>query len=166
MITAAIGRIFLDAYNEKYGTKYDAKTFFVEVYHPLFFDSNKYLQWISNSPFVQMKKGQKVETLTPDERRVKLQVIMSKVEENAKMLEETYGVKAIGVVCDVTKTESVEAAIDEVMEKMGRIDRFPCIRGKRVLHDIRSSHRPRLYDRERRFLPFLDWLRFWRRASR
>lgn len=84
MITAAIGRIFLDAYNEKYGTKYDAKTFFVEVYHPLFFDSNKYFQWISNSPFVQMKKGQKVETLTPDERRVKLQVIMSKVEENAK----------------------------------------------------------------------------------
>ena len=45
-----------------------------------------------------------------------------KVEENAKMLEETYGVKAIGVVCDVTKTESVEAAVDEVMEKMGRID--------------------------------------------
>lgn len=53
MITAAIGKIFLDAYNEKYGTNYDAKTFFVEVYHPLFFGSNKYLQWISNSPFVQ-----------------------------------------------------------------------------------------------------------------
>ena len=53
MITAAIGKIFLDAYNEKYDTNYDAKTFFVEVYHPLFFDSNKYLQWVSNSPFVQ-----------------------------------------------------------------------------------------------------------------
>lgn len=39
MITAAIGKIFLDAYNEKYDTNYDAKTFFVEVYHPLFFDS-------------------------------------------------------------------------------------------------------------------------------
>ena len=84
MITAAIGKIFLDAYNEKYGTNYDAKTFFVEVYHPLFFDSNKYLQWISNSPFVQMKKGQKVETLTPDERKDKLQDFLIKVDEFSK----------------------------------------------------------------------------------
>ena len=45
-----------------------------------------------------------------------------KVEENAAMLEKEYGVKAIGVVCDVTDTDSVEAAIDQVMEKMGRID--------------------------------------------
>ena len=84
MITAAIGKIFLDAYNEKYGTNYDAKTFFVEVYHPLFFDSNKYLQWVSNSPFVQMKKGQKVETLSLDERKEKLQDFMAKVEEISK----------------------------------------------------------------------------------
>ncbi len=28
MITATIGKIFLEAYNKKYGTKYDAKTFF------------------------------------------------------------------------------------------------------------------------------------------
>lgn len=84
MITAVVGKIFLDAYNEKYGTKYDAKTFFVEVYHPLFFDSNKYFQWISNSPFVQMKKGQKVETLTPDERKNKLQDFLTKVEESSK----------------------------------------------------------------------------------
>lgn len=84
MITAAIGKIFLDAYNEKYGTNYDAKTFFVEIYHPLFFDSNKYLQWVSNSPFVQMKKGQKVETLTIDERKEKLQDFLTKVEETSK----------------------------------------------------------------------------------
>ncbi len=45
-----------------------------------------------------------------------------KVEANAAMLEEEYGVKAIGVVCDVTKTETVEAAVDEVMAKFGRID--------------------------------------------
>lgn len=80
MITATIGKIFLDAYNEKYGTAYDAKTFFVEVYHPLFFDSNKYLQWVTNSPFVQMKKGQKVETLTSDERKEKLQEFIAKVD--------------------------------------------------------------------------------------
>lgn len=80
MITATIGKIFLEAYNKKHGTNYDAKSFFVDVYHPLFFDSNKYLQWVTNSPFVQMKKGQKVETLTSDERKEKLQEFIAKVD--------------------------------------------------------------------------------------
>ena len=44
------------------------------------------------------------------------------VEENAAMLEKTYGVQAMGVVCDVTDTESVDAAIDAVMARFGRID--------------------------------------------
>ena len=83
MITATIGKIFLEAYNKKHDTKYDARTFFVEVYHPLFFDSNKYLQWVQNSPFVQMKKGQKVETLTADERKEKLQDFITKVENSS-----------------------------------------------------------------------------------
>ena len=80
MITSTIGKIFLEAYNKKYSTDYDAKTFFVKVYYPLFFDSNKYLQWVQNSPFVQMKKGQKVETLTQIERKEKLQDFITKVE--------------------------------------------------------------------------------------
>jgi len=82
MITATIGKIFLEAYNKMYGTNYDAKSFFVDVYYPLFFDSNKYLQWVTNSPFVQMKKGQKVETLTSDERKEKLQEFIAKVDES------------------------------------------------------------------------------------
>jgi len=81
MITATIGRIFLDAYNQKFGTQYNAKDFFLKVYHPLFFDSSKYLQWVQNSPFVQMKKGQKVDTLTLDERHEKLQDFIKKVDE-------------------------------------------------------------------------------------
>ena len=80
MITATIGKIFLEAYNKKHSTNYDAKSFFVDVYHPLFFDSNKYLQWVTNSPFVQMKKGQKVETLTSNERKEKLQDFIAKVD--------------------------------------------------------------------------------------
>ena len=63
MITSTIGKIFLEAYNKKFCTNYDAKSFFVEVYYPLFFDDNKYLQWFTNSHFVKMKKVQKVETL-------------------------------------------------------------------------------------------------------
>ena len=37
--------------------------------------------WVSNSPFVQMKKGQKVETLTVQERREKLEDLIRKVEK-------------------------------------------------------------------------------------
>lgn len=57
MITATIGRIFLEAYNKKYGTKYDAKTFFVEVYYPLFFDNNKYMMTAGNTP---LENGPKI----------------------------------------------------------------------------------------------------------
>lgn len=45
-----------------------------------------------------------------------------KVDENAKLLAEEFGVKAIGVKCDITSTEQVAAAVDEILEKMGRID--------------------------------------------
>lgn len=58
MIAANIGKLFLTAYNEKHKSNYTAKNFFVEKYFPLFFDNEKYMQWITNSPFVQgVKKG-------------------------------------------------------------------------------------------------------------
>ncbi len=44
------------------------------------------------------------------------------VDENAAAIAEKYGVKAIGIACDITDTEKVEAAVDEILEKMGRID--------------------------------------------
>ena len=84
MITSVIGRIFLDAYNEREYTNYDAKTFFTEKYFPLFFDSNKYMQWVQNSPFVQMKSGQKVETLSDAERREKLDELINKIQNGAR----------------------------------------------------------------------------------
>lgn len=84
MITSTIGRIFIDTYNDRNGTSFDAKTFFVDVYYPLFFDSPKYLQWVQNSPFVQMKKGQKVETLSKTERLEKLQEFHSKISSGCK----------------------------------------------------------------------------------
>lgn len=45
-----------------------------------------------------------------------------KVDANAAEIAEKYGVKAIGVKCDITDTAAVEAAVDEVLKKMGRID--------------------------------------------
>ncbi len=80
MYTVAIGRRVLDAYNRMYATNYSPETFFDEIIFPKFFDSNKYLMWVTNSPFVQMKKGQKVRTLTPEERREKLVAFHDKVK--------------------------------------------------------------------------------------
>ncbi|MCF0229099.1 MAG: SDR family oxidoreductase [Parasporobacterium sp.] len=45
-----------------------------------------------------------------------------KVDENAKILSEEFGVQAIGVQCDITSTEMVEKAVDEVLAKFGRVD--------------------------------------------
>lgn len=44
------------------------------------------------------------------------------VDEVAKEIEETYGVKAIGISCDITDSQKVAQAVDSIMEQMGRID--------------------------------------------
>ncbi len=44
------------------------------------------------------------------------------IDEVAADIEKTYGVKAIGVACDITDTDRVNAAVDTILEKFGRID--------------------------------------------
>jgi len=44
------------------------------------------------------------------------------VEQNAAEIAAEYGIKAIGIPCDITDTERVEAVVDEILAKMGRID--------------------------------------------
>ena len=44
------------------------------------------------------------------------------LDEVAANIEKDFGVKAIGVRCDITDTESVEAAVDKALEVFGRID--------------------------------------------
>ena len=80
MIATTIGRTFLDAWNSKYQKEYSAKEFFEKEYFPLFFDHPKYLLWVQNSPFVQMKKGQKPELLTHEERLEKLSDLHTKID--------------------------------------------------------------------------------------
>jgi len=53
MIAAIIGRTFLNAWNKKYQKEYSAKEFFDNEFFRLFYDHPKYMQWITNSPFVQ-----------------------------------------------------------------------------------------------------------------
>ncbi|MCX6323325.1 MAG: hypothetical protein NTZ41_03885, partial [Sphingobacteriales bacterium] len=79
MITTVIGKTFLDAYNKKYQTSLSAKQFFEEVYFELFYNHPKYMQWVTNSPFVQMKSGQKPEKLSIEERQEKLLSLHDKV---------------------------------------------------------------------------------------
>ena len=83
MITTVIGKTFLKAYNKKYSKDYSAKEFFEEVYFELFFNHPKYMQWVTNSPFVQMKTGQKVETISVLERKEKLENLFEKVENDS-----------------------------------------------------------------------------------
>lgn len=78
MITTLAGKTFLKAYNDKYHKAYSAKEFFEEEYFELFFNHPKYMQWVTNSPFVQMKSGQKPEQLTYEERVEKLENLYAK----------------------------------------------------------------------------------------
>ena len=88
MITSNIGKIFLDAYNEEYGTSYDARTFFLEQFYPLFFDQNKYMMTAGNSPLENPKlswddmiKGKKPFE-TPEQRKIRFEKLIKKIEES------------------------------------------------------------------------------------
>lgn len=88
MITSNIGKIFLDAYNEKYGTSYDARTFFLEQFYPLFFDQNKYMMTAGNSPLENPKlswddmiKGKKPYE-TPEQRKCRFEKMIKKTDKS------------------------------------------------------------------------------------
>ncbi len=44
------------------------------------------------------------------------------IDQVAKEIADEYGVKAIGVQCDITDTEMVDASVDQVLKEFGRID--------------------------------------------
>nr|WP_321451039.1 hypothetical protein [uncultured Carboxylicivirga sp.] len=81
MIAATIGRTFLKVFNEKTGNNYTAKEFFEKEYFECFYNHPKYMQWVTNSPFVQMKAGQKPHLLNETERKEKLNNLHVKIEE-------------------------------------------------------------------------------------
>ena len=108
MITSNIGKIFLDAYNEKYGTSYDARTFFLELFYPLFFDQNKYMMTAGNSPLENPKlswddmiKGKKPFE-TPEQRKIRFEKLIKKIEESEADASIARGYASL----DVTATTS------------------------------------------------------------
>lgn len=84
MITVNTGRTFLKALNHKTNNEISAKEFFEEEYFELFFNHPKYMQWPTNSPFVQMKKGQTPNSLRSVERKEKLHNLHVKISEGEK----------------------------------------------------------------------------------
>ncbi len=98
MITTVVGRTFLNAFNKKYKKGLTPKEFFVEQYFELFYNHSKYMQWVTNSPFVQMKGGQKVHSITSDERLDKLEALHEKV-----LNESADGSFALGFPASETK---------------------------------------------------------------
>ena len=108
MITSNIGKIFLDAYNEEYGTNYDARTFFLEQFYPLFFDQNKYMMTAGNSPLENPKlswddmiKGKKPFE-TPEQRKIRFEKLIKKIEESEADASIARGYASL----DVTATTS------------------------------------------------------------
>ena len=83
MITASIGRSFIRHYNQKNNSNLSAKEFFENFFYDLFFNHSKYLYWVSNSPFVQMAKGQKPHLLSAQERLEKLDKLHQKIAEGS-----------------------------------------------------------------------------------
>ena len=81
MIAVTIGRTLLNAYNERFGKNLSPKEFFDSVYFELFFNHSKYMLWVTNSPFVQMKSGQKSHLLQPKERIEKLKNLHQKISD-------------------------------------------------------------------------------------
>lgn len=89
MIASSIGKIFLEAYNERYGASYDARSFFMEVFYPLFFDQQKYMMTAGNSP---LENGPKISCSgmilgkkpfeTPEQRRIRFNKFIVKVDSS------------------------------------------------------------------------------------
>lgn len=86
MYTTTVGKTFLKEYNERLQTHYTARTFFEEVFVPLFFDHQKYMMTAGNSPLENPKlswddmiKGKKPFE-TPEKRKERIDKMIHKVE--------------------------------------------------------------------------------------
>jgi hypothetical protein len=103
MIASSIGKMFLNAYNEKVKAHYSAKEFFVEVYHKLFYDHNKYMMSGGNSDLENPKIswGKMLNGLIPyetkEERVVRLNKLIQKITTTPINMSTAIGFPALGV---------------------------------------------------------------------
>lgn len=81
MIAVNIGKIFLKAFNNQYNQSHSAKTFFEQVFVPLFYDHPKYMRSGGNAPFENPKFSQKNRPGI-EERRERIANTISKIEND------------------------------------------------------------------------------------
>lgn len=116
MIAATIGKTFLKTFNEKTGKNYSAKEFFEKEYFECFYNHPKYMQWVTNSPFVQMKAGQKPELLNTNERIEKLNDLHKKIDDGECDASIAIGFPA-SEVKEFATTSGLVTDIDTAIEK-------------------------------------------------
>jgi hypothetical protein len=96
--TTHIGRRLLDLHNRQNGEQRSPREFFDEVFFSLFFDDERYLMWVNNSPFDQAFKMRSKQPLTSEVRREKLAQLHGKAgairEQDGSIL---LGSAAVGV---------------------------------------------------------------------
>ncbi|WP_181308517.1 hypothetical protein [Rufibacter sp. XAAS-G3-1] len=80
MYTAYIGKRLIELYNQREQKEHTAASFYQEVYYPLFFDDNRFLQHVNNSKFDQAYKQQKKKPLTAEVRATALSEQLTKIE--------------------------------------------------------------------------------------
>ena len=85
MYTSVIGKRFLEMYNKEKKKEYSAQEFFEKEIFEKFYNHKKYFKWVVNSPFVQklgMDESAKIKS-TNDEPKIKLQRLITKIENEA-----------------------------------------------------------------------------------
>lgn len=87
MYTSYIGKKFLDAWNEREGKSLTAREFFDNMLFPLFFDDERHLLHVSNSPFFQQLSAKDKASGIPEAeiRRNNLHHSVSTKEPNASI---------------------------------------------------------------------------------
>lgn len=78
MYTSLIGKKLVELANKQNDTDKTCRQFFEDIYFPLFYDHEKYSQWITNSPFVQGYKS--AAPPDKDKRRENLLKLQYKIE--------------------------------------------------------------------------------------
>lgn len=81
MYNAYIGKRLIDCYNRRERTMHTPRSFFDEVYFPLFFDSERYLQNVNNSPVDQAYKQRGKKPLSVERRQECLAEIHRKAND-------------------------------------------------------------------------------------
>jgi hypothetical protein len=81
MYTSYIGKKFLALYIQKTGKKLTAAQFFEQEFFPLFFDHDKHLMHVSNSPFFQNPAEQRLKESGLTKSRLQFEDLKSKIKE-------------------------------------------------------------------------------------